>query len=38
LNVWTPSRERISNPLPVLFWLYGGFGLFYFILFYLLKR
>jgi len=24
LNVYTPTRDRIIEPLPVLFWIYGG--------------
>ena len=24
LNVYTPTRERITRPLPVLFWIHGG--------------
>jgi len=24
LNVYTPNRERLTRPLPVMFWIYGG--------------
>ena len=24
VNVYTPVKERISSPLPVMFWMYGG--------------
>ena len=24
LNVYTPSKDRLGQPLPVMFWMYGG--------------